>query len=47
MRHAISQLAFLAIMPALALSGCGTLANSFEEEPKNKVYVGVRQDLTG
>lgn len=32
---------------ALALSGCGTLANTFEEEPKNKIYVGVRQDLTG
>lgn len=31
---------------ALALSGCGTLANTFEDEPKNKIYVGVRQDLT-
>ncbi len=32
---------------ALALSGCGTLANTFKEEPKNKIYVGVRQDLAG
>jgi len=29
-----------------ALSGCGTLANTFEEEPRNKVYAGVRADLT-
>ena len=39
---------FMAILAlALALSGCGTLANTFEEEPKNKIYVGVRQDFTG
>ena len=37
----------LALALVLALSGCGTLANTFEEEPKNKIYVGVRQDFTG
>jgi len=31
----------------LALSGCGTLANTFEDEPKNKIYVGLRQGFTG
>lgn len=37
----------IAAVLALALSGCATMANTFEEEPKNKIYVGVRQDLTG
>lgn len=37
----------LVLVLALALSGCATLANTFEDEPKNKVYVGVRQDFTG
>jgi uncharacterized protein YceK len=37
----------LALFLALALSGCATMANTFEAEPPNKVYVGVRQDLTG
>lgn len=36
-----------AIALVLALSGCATLANTFEDEPKNKIYVGVRQDFTG
>lgn len=35
------------LVVALSLSGCATLANTFEDEPKNKVYVGVRQDFTG
>ncbi len=26
------------------LAGCGTLANTFEDEPRNKIYVGVRVD---
>ncbi len=29
----------------LALAGCGTLANTFEEEPGNRIYVGLRADL--
>ena len=33
--------------PRPRLPGCATLANTFEEEPKNKIYVGVRQDFTG
>ena len=37
----------LALALVLALSGCATLANTFEDEPKNKIYVGVRQDFTG
>lgn len=32
---------------AFALSGCATLANTFKDEPKNKIYVGVRQDFNG
>lgn len=35
------------LVAALALSGCAALANTFEDEPKNKVYVCVRQDFTG
>jgi uncharacterized protein YceK len=38
---------WLSLSLLLALSGCGTLANTFEDEPKNKIYVGVRQDFTG
>ncbi len=34
-------LAFL--LPLLA--GCGTLVNTFGDEPRNKIYVGVRVDL--
>jgi uncharacterized protein YceK len=37
----------LLLAASLILSGCATMASSFEEEPKNKIYVGVRQDLTG
>lgn len=35
----------LAALLLPALSGCGTLANTFEEEPKNKIYIGVRVDI--
>lgn len=42
-RRSIRLAAVLCLLPVLA--GCGTLANSFEEEPKNKIYVGVRADL--
>ena len=31
------------LLPLLA--GCGTLANTFEDEPKNKIYIGVRSDF--
>ena len=36
----------LAAVALLALSGCGTLATTFEDEPKNKIYIGTRQDFT-
>ena len=48
MRRPVPCLALLpAALALLLLAGCGTLANTFEEEPKNKIYVGVRQDFTG
>ena len=37
----------LAVLLALALSGCATLGITFTDEPKNKIYIGVRQDFTG
>lgn len=45
MKHCLKSMA--PRVSALALSGCATLANTFEDEPKNKIYVGVRQDFTG
>jgi uncharacterized protein YceK len=39
LRRALAAL----LLPVLA--GCGTLANTFEDEPKNKIYVGARVDL--
>jgi uncharacterized protein YceK len=45
MRYPISFLP-LALFLALALSGCATMAGTFEAEPPNKIYIGVRQDLT-
>ena len=40
-----TMLAAVALL-APALSGCATLANTFEDEPKNKIYIGTRQDFT-
>lgn len=44
MSRAVIRLSlFACLVPVLA--GCGTLANTFEPEPENKIYVGVRADL--
>ena len=41
----LKPLALLACLALPLLAGCGTLANTFEEETRNKVYAGVRADF--
>lgn len=32
----------ISLVAMVTLSGCGTLANTFEKDPPNKIYVGTR-----
>ena len=43
----VGKLLLASLALVLALSGCATLGTTFTDEPKNKIYIGVRQDFTG